>query len=55
MGVMTLEKAFWVQASKTDNMHTNSMLCGDKLMLYAASTRAFLRPARTLVKEGSDV
>ena len=55
MGAMTLEKAFGVQASKSDNIHTNSMLCGDKFMLYAASFRAFLRPARTLVEEGSDV
>ena len=55
MGAMTLEKAFGVQALGSQNVHMNSMLCGDKLMLYAASFRAFLRPARTLVKEGSDV
>ena len=55
MGVMILKMTFGVQASKSDNIHTNSMLCGDKFMLYAASFRAFLRPARTLVKEGSDV
>ena len=55
MGVMILKMTFGVQASKSDNIHTNSITCGDKLMLYAASFRAFSRPCRTLVEEGSDV